>query len=88
MKALSVIWKIPDDRLVGFSSDKNGLIVVRDLCEYLGRKIDSYLILGKDTLPAMKLGHIHIVDTEKVAVANSGKSHIEIMVQAFELALD
>ena len=88
MKALSVIWKIPDDRLQGFSDDKNGLIVVRDLCEYLGRKIDSYLILGKEVLPAMKLGHINIVDTEKVAVANSEKSRSEIMVQAFELALE
>ena len=88
MKALSVIWKIPDDRLQGFSNDKNGLIVVRDLCEYLGRKIDSYLILGKEFLPAMKLGHINIVDTDKVAVANSEKLHLEIMVQAFELALE
>ena len=87
MKALSVIWKISDDRLKGFSDDKNGLIVVRDLCECLGEKIESYLLLGKECLPAMRLGNIQIVDTQRVADNYSGNSHLEKMIQAFERAL-
>lgn len=88
MKALSVVWKIPDDRLKGFSNDTNGLIVVRDLCEHLGKTIESYLLLGKEYLPQMDLGHIHIVNSEKIAEQFADKSHLEIMKAVFENALD
>lgn len=88
MKVLSVIWKIPDDRLEGFADGANGLIVVRDLCEYIGRKIESYLLLGKEYLPAMKIGNIHIVDSKSVADKYINKSHLEIMILAFKKALD
>ncbi|MCI8514964.1 MAG: glycosyltransferase family 4 protein [Lachnospiraceae bacterium] len=87
MKVLSVIWKISDDKLHGFSDDKTGLIVVRDLCEYLGRKVESYLLLGKEYLPKTDLGNIHIVDTESVAEESAGKSRLEILAAAFEKAL-
>lgn len=87
MKVLSVVWKIYDDRLQGFCNDTNGLIVIRDLCEYLGRKIESYLLLGKEYLPSMELGHIHIVDSESMAQYSAGASHLEIVKRAFEKAL-
>lgn len=87
MKVLSVIWKIPDDRIPGFSCDTNGLVIVRDLCEYLGRKIESYLLLGKEYLPAMDFGNIHIVDSEESKIDFKGKSHLEIMIGAFKRAL-
>lgn len=87
MKALSIIWKIPDDRLPGFSNDTNGLIVVRDLCEFLGKKIESYLLLGKEYLPKMDLGNIHIVDSKSIAENFLEKTHHEIMVMVFEKAL-
>lgn len=87
MRVLSVVWKIYDDRLQGFSDDTNGLIVVRDMCEYIGRRAESYLLLGKDFLPDMKLGNISIVDSESIAKRFYWKSHLEIMIEAFKRAL-
>lgn len=87
MKVLSIIWKIPDNRLKGFSNDTNGLVIVRDLCEYLGRKVESYLLLGKEYLPEMVLGNIHIVGSKDIAEKMVGKSHLDIMKAAFEKAL-
>ncbi len=87
MKVLSVVWKIYDDRLQEFSNDTNGLIVVRDICEYIGRRIESYLLLGKAFLTGIKLGNIHIVDSESIAKRFPTKSHLEIMSEAFKQAL-
>lgn len=88
MKILSVIWKISEDRLKGFANDTNGFVIVRDLCEYLGKKEESYLLLGKEYLPNMDLGNIHIVDSKNVfEKAYDLKSHNEIMVEAFKKAL-
>lgn len=87
MRALSVIWKIYDDRLQEFADDTNGLIVVRDLCEFLGRKIESYLLLGKEYISEMNLGNIHLVDSKSIAENNVGKPHLEIMKEVFEKAL-
>lgn len=87
MKVLSIIWKVYDDRLEGFSDDKNGLIVVRDLCEYLGRKIESHLLLGQKYLPGLQLGNIHIVDSKSIKEKCDGMSHLEVMIKAFEKAL-
>lgn len=87
MRALSVIWKIYDDRLQEFAEDTTGLIVVRDLCEFLGRKIESYLLLGKEYISEINLGNIHVVDSKSIAESNVGKPHLEIMKEVFEKTL-
>ena len=87
MKVLSVIWKIYDDRLQEFADDTTGLIVVRDLCEYLGRKIESYLLLGKEYVSKTNLDNIHLVDSRSTAENNHGKPHLEIMKEVFEKSL-
>lgn len=66
MKILFVAWSIYDDRIKSFSKLSNGGgLVIRDLCEFVGREEEVYLFIGKEKLPEMQLGNIHVVGREK-----------------------
>lgn len=92
MKILSVTWAIYDDRLKEFSLNcTGGGLVVRNICEYIGRKEESYLLIGCCSLPSIRLGHINIIDTVSFAGIESKPStnedHVRAMVRAFESTL-
>lgn len=62
MKILMVTWTIYDARLEEFCNVCGGEgLVVKNLCEYIGRKEEVYLFIGRYILPSMKLGNINIV---------------------------
>ena len=94
MKVLSVAWKIYDDRLQEFCNNCTGAgLVIKNLCEYIGRIHESYLFVGCVKLPGLELGNIHIVDTasyfnEKNKCVDSKERHLELMIQAFEKAIN
>lgn len=93
MKILSTAWNIYDDRLQEFSMNcTGGGLVIKNICEYLGRTEQSYLLLGRYSLPAMKIGNINLVDTETLAGKNSNvhtnSHHLVDMTKSFELALE
>lgn len=94
MKILSVAWSIYDDRIREFSANyTGGGIVIRNLCEYIGRKETSYLFIGAFKMPAMKLGNINIVDTISTPtyIDNSlekNERRLQEMEAAFEITLD
>ncbi len=79
MKVLSVTWSIYDSRLSLFAKNcTGGGLVIRNICEYIGRKADSYLFLGAFPLPKMELGNIRIVETiNKGAIKGSTKEDKE-----------
>lgn len=65
MKILSVAWAIYDDRIDQFANNcTGGGLVIKNLCEYIGKKQESYLLLGISQMPDMMLGNIHIVGTD------------------------
>lgn len=93
MKVLSMTWTIYDDRLKEFSLNcTGGGLVVKNICEYIGREVESYLFIGKCQLPEMKLGNIHIVGTdaeqdyEKDNLTKNEK-HLKVMARAFDMAI-
>lgn len=91
MKVLSVAWTIYDSRLAQFTGDcTGGGLVIKNISEYLGRKIDSYLLVGRFELPAMRLGNINIVETQNIAYepVKGKNNHVEKMLCAFRNALD
>ena len=90
MRVLSVAWVIYDSRLEQFCKDcTGGGLVIKNLCEYIGEKVDSYLFIGRYELPEMLLGNIHIINTMNCKQRmGEEKSHIEKMVMQFENALD
>lgn len=48
MKILSMAWTIYDERLREFSKDcTGGGLVIKNICEYIGRDVASYLFIGK-----------------------------------------
>lgn len=66
MKVLFYAWDIYDKDLLELQVLPNGgSIAIRNIIEYVGRKQEVYLFIGKKKLPAQKLHHINIVNTEK-----------------------
>ncbi len=91
MKVLSVTWLVYDEKLEQFSKNyTGGGVVIKNICEYIGRKCESYLLIGKFRLPEMDLGHIHLVGTDKeenIQDDNSSEMHLRTMTNAFVRAL-
>lgn len=91
MKVLSVAWVIYDSRIQQFSGNCTGAgLVIKNICEYIGKKIESYLLVGGFELPSMCLGNINIVETKDVEYTQiEGKNNrIEKMLCAFRKALN
>ena len=87
MKILSAAWTIYDSRIEGFQTNcTGGGLVIKNICEYVGRKEESYLIIGSKELEKTKIGNINIVDTKKIYDAMEG-NHLEKMSFAFIEAL-
>lgn len=65
MKILSMAWAIYDSRLPEFCNNcTGGGLVIKNICEYIGRRQESFLFIGRCKLPEMELGNIHIVGTD------------------------
>lgn len=63
MKILSTSWYFFQDNKDEWKVSKDGCrIMVSNICEYLGRKVDSYLFFGSKAVPNMDYGHIHVLD--------------------------
>lgn len=93
MKILSYAWYIYDSRLQQYTHNcTGGGLVVRDLCEFLGRKEDSYLFIGQYIFPEMKLGNINIVKTDYNPGMKKGEGkdngYISYMAHMFRKAVD
>ena len=88
---LSVTWSIYDEKLGPFSKNyTGGGVVIKNICEYIGRECESYLLIGKFQLPEMDLGHIHLVGTDKeesIQNENPSEMHLQTMTKAFLGAL-
>lgn len=82
MKILSVTWNIYDERLEPFMKNcTGGGLAIRNICEYLGRIADSYLLLGQVLLPEMRLGNINIVKSDYNVDIKKAKGKDEAYIQ-------
>lgn len=93
MKILSVAWTIYDERLKDFMGNcTGGGLVIRNICEYLGRREESFLMIGKIVLPEIKIGNINIVKTNANPnmknIKGSNRKYIEYMTDMFEEAVN
>ncbi len=93
MKVLSVTWTIYDESLQEFMSNcTGGGLVIKNLCEFIGKREESYLLIGKVLLPELQLGNIHIIktdyDTNMKNVKGSNLKYIQYMTDIFEKAID
>ncbi len=93
MKILTMAWAIYDDSLKEFENNcTGGGLIIKNLCEELGKSNESYLFIGQFTLPEIKLGNIKIINTRRFAefykdVTNSDVRRIRIMTHAFSQVL-
>lgn len=94
MKILSMAWTIYDSRLPEFCDNyTGGGLAIKNICEYIGRKQESYLFIGQRKLPEMELGNIHIVGTDCYPDVESdnldaNEKRLRTMTYAFESAVD
>lgn len=94
MKILSMAWAIYDSRIPEFCDNcTGGRLVIKNICEYIGRKQESYLFLGRSKLPEMELDHIHIVGTDYYPDVEGddldmNERRLRTMSQAFESTVD
>jgi glycosyltransferase involved in cell wall biosynthesis len=95
MKVLSVAWSIYDERLQEFCKvATGGDLAIKNICDYIGKFEESYLLIGRFQLPKMQLGNIHIVKTDYDLKLEQGdldkcsNLHVNMMVKEFEHALN
>lgn len=94
MKILSMAWTIYDSRLQMFSKNyTGGGLMIKNICEYIGRLHESYLFIGRFKVPETKIGNIHIVGTDiypdiQDDSCNPEDKHIKTMAKAFEAVVD
>jgi len=98
LKILSVAWYIYDKQLPPTVSILNGGgIAIRDITEYVGRTEESWLFLGRGLMPAAQVGHIHIVDTERLCdpeqlctyqETNDNSLRLRMLLACFSRALE
>ena len=94
MRILSMAWTIYDSRLPMFSNNyTGGGLMIKNICEYIGRLHESYLFIGRYKVPEMIIGNIHIVGTEiypdiQDDLCNPDDKHIKTMEKAFEAVVD
>ena len=87
-------WTIYDSRLPMFSNNyTGGGLMIKNICEYIGRLHESYLFIGRYKVPEMIIGNIHIVGTEiypdiQDDLCNPDDKHIKTMEKAFEAVVD
>uniref|UniRef100_UPI00140D6545 glycosyltransferase family 4 protein n=1 Tax=Enterocloster aldenensis TaxID=358742 RepID=UPI00140D6545 len=93
MKVLSMAWTIYDDKLKVFSMNyTGGGMVIKNICEYIGREVESFLFIGQCQLPQMRLENINIVGTNvepeyKEGFVSKNEKHLKVMVRLFEDAI-
>lgn len=94
MKILSMAWSIYDNRLSEFCNNcTGGGLAIKNICEYIGRKQESYLFIGRCKMPEMKLGNINIVGTDcypdvEDDCPDVNEKRLRTMTWAFESAVD
>ena len=94
MKILSMAWTIYDSRIKEFHENYTGAgLVIKNICEYIGRKEESYLFIGKCHLPEQKIGNVTIVGTDYKLDDEDNDSvrdenYLRRMTKKFELTLD
>ncbi len=89
-------WSIYDDRMQEFCHNyTGGGLMIKNICEYIGRKQESYLFIGRCKLAGFKLGNIYIVDTKSYAVEDvkdegfdNNETYLRQMTRAFEASIE
>jgi len=92
MRVLSYAWYIYDSRLKPFNENySGGGLVVRNLCNYIGKYHESYLFLGQVIEPELTVENIKIVKTNyditQKNVKGNNKKYIDYMTDIFEKAI-
>lgn len=93
MRILSYAWYIYDSRLEQYVNNcTGGGLVVRDLCEFLGRREESHLFIGQYVFPKMKLGNINLVKTDyrvdMKKLKGKDEAYINYMTGVFEKSVE
>lgn len=90
MKILSMAWSIYDDRVSEFKNNcTGGGLVIKNICEYIGKNHQSFLFIGCRKMPELQMGNIHIVgtdiypDTEDNTI-DMNEKRLRTMTYAFE----
>lgn len=89
MKVLSVTWNIYDPRIEQFKNVcTGGGLVIKNLCEYIGEREESFLFLGQCELPEIKLDNTTICATECLVEWDEDESKAQHMLRVFVKVVD
>lgn len=83
MKVLTTVWSLFDNNIQKLNVSRNGgAIMIYNICEYLGRKVDSYVFVGSRSLSESDYNHIHITDNSRYLPHD--RSDIDLWQQALQ----
>lgn len=90
MKILSVVWTVQDDMFPKLKGDlTGGAILIRNICDFIGRSHESYLLIGSVPIDTVKVGNIRYVTnglTEGIYKNNAERLKRDVL--AFKNAID
>lgn len=90
MKVLSVAWVVQDEEVPNLKGILTGAgILIRNICAYIGKKEESYLLIAKCPMDEIQVGTIHYVanglTTDQM---NDNDKRLEVVINAFEQTID
>lgn len=94
MKVLSMAWTIYDERMKEFSKDyTGGGLMIKNICDYIGKYAESYLFVGCRYLQEQKIGNIRIAGTdfklhEKETDTVKDDKYVRNMTEKFRLTVE
>lgn len=85
MKVLSVAWGIHDDNIQELATNLTGAgIVIHNICEYIGRKCNSYVMIGAKTMKATKSGNIQYLANNLETLQEKDKDkRLKLLIAGF-----
>ncbi len=90
MKVLSVVWKIQDNNIPKLALDLTGAgIVIHNICEYIGQKCNSYVMIGSESMKAVKSGNIQYLDNNLESLQEKDNDkRLKLLIAGFSKNLE
>lgn len=85
MRVLSVTWGIHDDNIQGLATNLTGAgIVIHNICECIGRRCDSYVMIGNTAMKADKSGNIqYLANNLESLTEKDNEKRLNLLIEGF-----
>ncbi len=86
MRILSTVWALFEEN--SFEVQKNGgSIMIYDICQYIGKKVESYVFIGNTKMPQKRLDDIIILNNQRYLPVKRNSKTIDEWHNGLQMSL-